>query len=103
MENGAIPFSMLWLSAAEYFTQIALKFRICKGSNMKKYRLGKSPELAELMVRAVTKNPSSFYISVLSSYFILISFLIKFLKQLLEVAMAIFIYLCLVESQERIL
>lgn len=67
MENGAIPFSMLWLSA-EYLTQIALQFRICKGSNVKKYRLGQSPELTELMVRAVTKNPSSFYISVLSSY-----------------------------------
>ena len=68
MKNRVIPFSMLLLPAAEYLTQIAVKFRKCKASNMKKYRPGQSPELAELMIWTMTKYSSFFYISILSVY-----------------------------------
>lgn len=38
MKNGAIPFSMLWLSAADYLTETAVELIKCIKFNMKKYR-----------------------------------------------------------------
>lgn len=67
MENGSIPFSILWLSVADYLTQSAVKVSKCVYSNVKQYKVEQSPGLVELMARTVSKNPSVFQFSVLSS------------------------------------